>query len=688
LVHYNLFAEGEIAFIMFSSTRANEIVKAITFILLIATSVLILSHCKKDNQTPRSYPRLRNTVVSDITEKGAGFAADLYSMGTEKIIEHGFVWGTTDPNIHYSDRIQLGPCDTPGIYSAYIASTLRKDIKYIVKPYVQTADHVVYGIPIDFKSLGSSAPLIYDFEPHTAEWLDTITITGKNFSFLANENIVKLNQTVCDTWISTDSTLKVIVNSSLSDLKSIVSIDLNGNVAVHTKDTFSLIPPVINSFYPAMTRWGDTITITGEHFKSEYSVTTISAAISGVSTRIINKKKDALMVLVPEDLVNLQNSVSLKINNLNIVAPEKLSLLSPVISSISPSEGTWWSILTLKGVFNPKQARNIIKIGGFTAQIISVSRDSIKAEVPGNISNHNNIVVLTSAPFTVMATDTFKLFGPYIQSISPLSGNSEAEVLIRGNYFGYYPIVEFGTEEAYILEKSNSMILCRVPTGLIRGPVKIKITAGLQNSVYKDDFIVTNPYVSNVYPLTGTFNDEITIEGENLVSSKCDTYVYFYNYPFLDKEAEIVSKAYNKLVIKIPTSIDSIPKTLGIQVGAEFFYSRPFVLSPPEITSISTPVLSPGQDVTISGINFNPVFSNNKVFWGIYPLTVKSSTSTVIVASVPLGIPQGNFKISVKVGGYKRVYPVLYEIISSGSAIMVPPSMNRNTYGGLNAGLP
>lgn len=209
---------------MFLLPGANKMIKAITFIFFFVIVVFLLSHCKKDNPTPRSYPRLRNTVVSDITEKDARFSADLYSIGTEKIIEHGFVWGTTDPNIYYSDRIQLGPCDTPGIYSACIASTLKKDIKYTVKSYVQTADHLVYGIPTDFKSLGSSAPVIYDFYPHSAGWLDTLTIKGENFSWVPAENVVSLNQTECKVLTATDKLLKVLVSSDLPDLKSVVSV--------------------------------------------------------------------------------------------------------------------------------------------------------------------------------------------------------------------------------------------------------------------------------------------------------------------------------------------------------------------------------------------------------------------------------------------------------------------------------
>ena len=52
----------------------------------------------------------------------------------------------------------------------------------------------------------------------------------------------------------------------------------------------------------------------------------------------------------------------------------------------------------------------------------------------------------------------------------------------------------------------------------ISGKVKISVQAKTQTAVSTGYFDVTNPKISNVFPLSGTFGDEITITGENLLS--------------------------------------------------------------------------------------------------------------------------------------------------------------------------
>jgi hypothetical protein len=587
LVHYNLFAGGEIPFIMFSLTGANKIVKAITFILLIATSVLILNHCKKDNQTPRSYPRLRNTMVSDITDKGAGFAADLYSMGTEKIIEHGFVWGTTDPNIHYSDRIQLGPCDTPGIYSAYIVSTLKKDIKYIVKSYVQTADHVVYGVPADFKSLGSSAPILYSFEPHSAEWLDTIAIKGKNLSNVPAENIVKLNQTLCETYKSTDTTLLIVINSELKDLKSVLSVELAGNTSVLTRDTFRLIPPVVTDFNPKLASWGDTLYITGRGLKS-FTFKSSNFIKLGTFLCIVLKvyNNNSLSVLIPYEINTINSNLSVLINGFNLQGSQPFQLKAPVFS-FSPKAGAWNDIITLTGKFNTLVSRNTVSFSGENGTIKSSSANEIKVQVPTYLSKVKTKIIYNVAPFNIISADTFMLKVPAIRTFSPLSG---------------------------------------------------------------------------------TFNDEITITGENLIPLTGYTTASFSGI-----QANIKSITATSIVVTVPLTMDSIPRALTLRVGSNTVTSATkFTLTPHQIISISPGTISPSQDITINGLNFNPEPGKNFVFWDIYPLTVKSSTPTQIIATLPNSLPRGNSKIQVNVSGYKRFSSQEFSINSQWLKISAP----------------
>ncbi|MBG0860608.1 MAG: IPT/TIG domain-containing protein, partial [Bacteroidales bacterium] len=283
--------------------------------------------------------------------------------------------------------------------------------------------------------------------------------------------------------------------------------------------------------------------------------------------------------------------------------------------------------------------------------------------------------------------DTFRLYGPDIKAVTPSSGPVGTDIKIRGKYLmcqsDYQTLVHIGSEEVWPLSVSDSVLSGKIPFGVSNGPNEVKVTTLNQSSVFNNDFIVTNPVISNIYPLTGTYDDEITIEGENFLFNGFTTYVIFNN-TYTAIEAEIVELSYNRLVAKVPRGIDSIPLNISVSLGyVTTTYPQPFILNPPEITGISASALIPGQDISISGKNFNPSASDNLVFWGPYQIPVKSSTMTEIIATLPSGMTRGVNKISIKTAGYKRIYPVLYEVKSKWSEIALPSSFTWNSYNDL-----
>ena len=82
---------------------------------------------------------------------------------------------------------------------------------------------------------------------------------------------------------------------------------------------------------------------------------------------------------------------------------------------------------------------------------------------------------------------------------------------------------------------------------IISGNVKISVSAKLQTTVSTGYFNVTNPKINGVSPLSGTFNDEITISGENFVSPS----VTFEGIP-----ATIKSSTLTTIVVLVPVEIE------------------------------------------------------------------------------------------------------------------------------------
>lgn len=294
-------------------------------ILLFFSILFLLYNCEEEVPKPRSYPQVRTNAVSDISANGARFNANIYTTGTEKIIDHGFVWAIKDPRFTASNRILLGPRESGGEFSADITTTLKKDTAYIVKAFVQTEDHFIYGLPVNFASKGSGAPAITGFEPESALWLDTVIIKGRGFSWESGLNIVRLNELQCNIVKSTDTTIKIIVNSDLNSIKSLLSVEIAGNKVIHTSDTFRLISPEF-SFGPVEGIWGDTIELNGKFNQvSERN----SVFFDNVRAPIIFCSSSLIKVTVPSGIANKTDvNVIYKADPFSITATEKFSLRS------------------------------------------------------------------------------------------------------------------------------------------------------------------------------------------------------------------------------------------------------------------------------------------------------------------------------------------------------------------------
>jgi hypothetical protein len=202
--------------------------------------------------------------VSNITEEGALFSADLYALGTDAIIEYGFVWGTSSNPGFGNDRIIMhGAPEGIGIFTAEVRSTLVEGTRYTVKSFVKTENFLVWGKTVDFVSLGSGAPEITGFYPVSAFWGDTITITGRNFSWAANGNKVFVGDILVNPLLKVSDTLIYFqLPNTLINKKNLVSVEIAGNKATCINDTLTLVLPELIGFFPTSAYWGDTLSLT------------------------------------------------------------------------------------------------------------------------------------------------------------------------------------------------------------------------------------------------------------------------------------------------------------------------------------------------------------------------------------------------------------------------------------------
>lgn len=637
---------------------------------LLLFAICLLVTCKKDEEAPRDYPRINTLSVTNITENGAVFNGNVYSISSETIIDHGFAWSESENFMifEYTDRISLGALSGTGSFSAKINTTLEAKKKYYVRSFIKTANHLVCGKVVSFESLGSGAPIITGFEPKTAGWGDTLTINGKNFSWHGSTNKVYIGTVLVNTTNptikSTDTTIKVVVPLPIITLKNIIGVEIANNRANFTKDTFKLYPPTIIDFIPRQGHWGDTITIYGKYldYISKNSTPGSLLLNQNTSSKIINITKDSISFIVPNNIQMIKNSLSLYINGLFANTSFIFYLTPPLITDFKPKIATWNDQVTIYGNFNPNSALSSVYFNNILATINTTYKDSIKVKVPTTLTIGSSTISYKSNNFTVTAASSFQLSPPIITSFTPTTAISGESITINGNYFSTADTkVYFNTKQGTINSLTNTTIKVSVPSA-IETPTKIKVISCNQPIIADGDLTITNPKITSISPTTATFDDTIYISGENL-NIGLSYYVSTTNI-----NLPVVYHSPTLLKVLVPRDIYYLSNRITLNTlvkgyaGNSYFTTlstENFSLLLPIISSFSPNSGNRGQEVTIQGSNFNPSKEYNVVYFGnVQATTISASRTELKVNNNKL--TSGDHKIKLTSNGYQIESSELY----------------------------
>src|SRR5690554_108100 len=351
------------------------------YFLLISVLGLLL-RCDKAEISSRNYPRLKTLPVSEITRGGALFNAEIIYRGDFEIINYGFVWSESEyPTIIDSERVEYSTDIQSTSFSKKIKTTLKENVSYFVRAFVETNDYLVYGANVSFISLGSKAPEILSFTPVSGTWGDTISIAGKNFSYVVENNKVELGDYEAQVIASTDSTLLILVPAQKNENKVKVKASIFGNYSIANEE-FNYLMPSIDNVDPLHVTFGDTVTITGENFGTSIMGNTV--LIQNVEAEILEVDKTKIEFVVPTELSSGSNMITLVSAGNPLAFSEALTLKLPEITSFSPLKVTKpKQAITISGnFFNPKKEYNSIRINGIDARIISAQQNTIEVELP------------------------------------------------------------------------------------------------------------------------------------------------------------------------------------------------------------------------------------------------------------------------------------------------------------------
>jgi hypothetical protein len=108
--------------------------------------------CSKEIVETREYPRVKTLAVSNITDNGVVFNAEIMTLGDEPVMEQGFMFGTyARLNMVSSQVLTMNGVNAVAKYKMDVplGSFPRKSIIY-VRAYVKTASITVVGNVVSF----------------------------------------------------------------------------------------------------------------------------------------------------------------------------------------------------------------------------------------------------------------------------------------------------------------------------------------------------------------------------------------------------------------------------------------------------------------------------------------------------------------------------------------------------------
>ncbi len=523
--------------------------------------ILLLSCNEEDKISSREYPLINTLPVSNITENGASFSAEITYRGGFEILSYGFAWSTApNPVIASSERvIILGEPD--GLtFSSQVNSSLKVENTYYVRPFVITKDYTVYGSTVKFLSLGANAPIINSIFPLSVHYRDTVTISGQNFSYLKSSVQVKLGDNPSKVVVTTDTLVQVIVSDEISSPSFNVQLSIQGNSTV-SSELISFKPPEITSISNPNPVFGDTISINGKYFGFTADQNTVLLNETEVSPIFVGN--DRLDISIPA--VDKKFNISISNTASQSTTSPEITIPDPIIDSITPDSGFWGDEIVLKGEnFGQIQGIAQFRCNGILAKMDSFSNTKIVASLPSDINNPIEIVLSVNS--TLSNSISFYYLGPEVVGFAPEFGTWGDTIVLRGNNFSSNPTdneVKMNDYSADILESSKDKITFKVPNEL--DSKSSAVTIEVNNLIEEaSSFTLNDPVVESITPSELTDIDQsVTIRGANFNPIQANNSIQFN-----ELSLEVLSSSPTDITVLLDELILDNPLVSEIVTGS------------------------------------------------------------------------------------------------------------------------
>lgn len=265
------------------------------YFLILFAIVYIVSGCNDAEIQLKEYPLIVTKEVSDINANGVTLDAEILVPGTAKVTDFGFIVGDG------VNTLKLSTFKT-NKFNTRVLTNLKYGVSYFCKAYITTAQKLVYGNTVEFVSLGSTRPIISDFNPKEGIDGDIVELKGKYFSSFAANNRVYVNNIAAKIMSSNDSTITFVIPDQPFVGAADITIEVN-DVKVTSTQKITLIGLQINSISSLSETSGKVVTITGKNFIQHGAIATVN--FGEYYAEILNATNNRIDVVVPVPSLNL-----------------------------------------------------------------------------------------------------------------------------------------------------------------------------------------------------------------------------------------------------------------------------------------------------------------------------------------------------------------------------------------------
>lgn len=280
---------------------------------LILSSIAILlfcNACQKEIIESREYPRVKTLEVIDISSSGAVLKGEILTLGSNPIIEQGFVWDTLS-YLSFNDarKVVIESHDKVRSFSYKVTSDLVKDKKYYTKAFARTKDYLVFGEKVTFKSKGSLPPEINEFKPQSGIWGDTISVLGHHFS--SKNNDVFFGDVKANVIFNSDTLVKAIV-PSVKNEHNVKIIVKTQDYSVSSADNFIYRLPIIENFIPKSGTFGEEVQLIGSYLLGYEN--SVKVYVDGNNAEVVDASSTVIKFLIPSGIKNKDVPICILVN--------------------------------------------------------------------------------------------------------------------------------------------------------------------------------------------------------------------------------------------------------------------------------------------------------------------------------------------------------------------------------------